>query len=94
MANYFSIYKGTEDGHAKINIPPWGVCHPRTEAAIAAVKEAWVEVRLRRFQAILWRCMGADGYHSNRVHRADTSSRYQSSRCSQQVYIVFLGQCC
>jgi hypothetical protein len=44
VANYFSIYKGTENGKAKLMVPPTGICHPSLERALVFIKDAWEEV--------------------------------------------------
>jgi len=44
VANYFSIYKGTENGMAKLMVPASGVCQPSLERALDFIKDAWEEV--------------------------------------------------
>ena len=44
MANYFSIYKGTENGLAKLMLPFSGTTHPCVDRAVAIIKDAWTEV--------------------------------------------------
>jgi len=44
VANYFSIYKGTENGMAKLMVPLSGICHPSLERALDFIKDAWEEV--------------------------------------------------
>ena len=44
VANYFSIYKGTENGMAKLMVPSSGICQPSLERALDFIKEAWEEV--------------------------------------------------
>lgn len=44
LANYLSVYKGTENGMAKLMVPLSGTCHPSIERALGFVEEAWLEV--------------------------------------------------
>ena len=44
MASYFSIYKGTENGLAKLMLPFSGTTHPCVDRAVAIIKDAWTEV--------------------------------------------------
>jgi hypothetical protein len=69
VANYFSIYKGTENGMAKLMIPPSGICQPSLERALDFIKDAWEEVpapppsypqcSLLHSQAYIYRCEGS-----------------------------------
>ena len=46
LTNYFSIYKGTENGLAKLMLPFSGTTHPCVDRTVAIIKDAWTEVLL------------------------------------------------
>jgi hypothetical protein len=55
VANYFSIYKGTENGMAKLMVPSSGICQPSLERALEFIKDAWEEVRPPHLPGKFWR---------------------------------------